>query len=83
MSAISTPAIRSAIAAFTPEAFATHLASLPSLPSWWIERKRAAYTRFAALPLPTRTDEAWRFSNISGLSLEGFSPAAVSDRQTA
>ena len=80
MSAISTPAIRSAIAAFTPEAFATHLASQPSFPSWWIERKRAAYTRFAALPLPTRTDEAWRFSNISGLSLEGFSPV-VSGRQ--
>ncbi len=80
MSAISTPAIHSTNGAFTPEAFANHLASLPALPGWWIERKRAAFTRFADLPLPARTDEAWRFSNISGLSLEGFSPA-VSGRQ--
>ena len=76
MSATSAPAIRSAIGAFTPEAFAAHLASLPPLPSWWIERKRAAYARFADLPLPARTDEAWRFSNIAGLSLEGVAPAA-------
>ena len=76
MSATSTPAIRSAIGAFTPEAFAAHLASLPPLPSWWIERKRAAYERFAGLPLPARTDEAWRFSNLSGVALEGFAPAA-------
>ena len=76
MSATSAPATRSAIGAFRPEAFAAHLASLPPLPSWWIERKRAAYARFADLPLPVRTDEAWRFSNIAGLSLEGVAPAA-------
>ncbi len=58
---------------FTPEAFTAHLASLPpSLPAWWIARKRAAYARFAALPMPTRTDEMWRFSNIGTLALEGF-----------
>ncbi len=69
----------SALGVFTAEAFAAHLASLPpSLPAWWIARKRAAYERFAALPMPSRGDEAWRFSNLSGLTLDGFTlPAAA------
>ncbi len=58
---------------FTADVFAAHLASLPPLPDWWLERKRAAYARFAALPMPTRTDEAWRFSTITSLTLDGFS----------
>jgi Fe-S cluster assembly protein SufD len=65
--------------AFTADAFAAHLASLPKqLPAWWLERKRAAYARFAALPMPVRTDEAWRFSSIGNLTLAGFQlpPAA-------
>ena len=64
---------------FTPEAFAAHLASLPpALPAWWIARKRAAYARFAALAMPSRTDEMWRFSNIGTLTLDGFTlPAAA------
>jgi Fe-S cluster assembly protein SufD len=66
----STP--RSAIGCFTADAFNAHLASLAGAPAWWLERKRAAYEKFAALPLPTRTDEAWRFSSLQGLTLEGF-----------
>lgn len=63
----------STVGAFTREAFQSHLASLPAeLPAWWLERKRAAYERFASLPLPARTDEAWRFSRLSGLTVEGF-----------
>lgn len=65
---------KSLVGSFTPEVFAAHLASLPPLPAWWLERKRAAYARFAALPMPARTDEAWRFSNIAALSLAGFTP---------
>jgi Fe-S cluster assembly protein SufD len=66
---ISTPTLTGS---FTPEVFAAHLAGLPPLPSWWLERKRAAYDRFSALPMPARTDEAWRFSNVSTLTLDGF-----------
>lgn len=78
-SSIETMSAAPAVGSFTPEAFAAHLASLPpGLPAWWLERKRAAYARFAALPMPGRTDEAWRFSNISGLTLDGFAlPAAA------
>ncbi len=69
--ALSAPT--SLVGSFTPEVFAAHLASLPpTLPAWWIARKRAAYDRFAALPLPARTDESWRFSNIGTLTLDGF-----------
>lgn len=80
MSATTLPspaATSSALGAFTRDAFQAHLADLPdALPAWWLERKRAAYERFAALPLPSRNDEAWRFSNLAGLTLGGFAPAA-------
>jgi Fe-S cluster assembly protein SufD len=57
---------------FTAEAFAAHLASLGDAPGWWLDRKRAAYETFASLPLPTRTNEGWRFSTLNGLKLDGF-----------
>ena len=79
MSATTLTAPPSLVGSFTPEAFAAHLASLPpTLPAWWIARKRAAYARFAALPMPSRTDELWRFSHIATLTLAGFAlPAAA------
>ncbi|MEY4941804.1 MAG: hypothetical protein RIQ93_3539, partial [Verrucomicrobiota bacterium] len=64
-------AIRSPLGVFTADLFAAHLASLTAVPAWWLERKRAAYTTFASLPFPQRTDEAWRFSNLTTLSLDG------------
>ena len=66
------------VGAFTKEAFTRHLASLGESPAWWLDRKRQAYARFEALPMPTRNDEAWRFSTLSGVSLGGFAPGAAS-----
>jgi Fe-S cluster assembly protein SufD len=63
---------KSSTGSFTPDLFASHLASQASAPAWWLERKRAAYETFAQLPLPRRTDESWRFSNIGSLALDGF-----------
>ncbi len=68
---LTSPA-KSLTGSFTADAFAAHLASLPPLPAWWLDRKRAAYERFASLPMPARTDETWRFSNIGTLTLDGF-----------
>ena len=62
--------------AFTRETFEAHLQRVAHLPSWWLERKRAAYERFASLPMPARTDEYWRFSSLSRVTLDGFAPAA-------
>jgi Fe-S cluster assembly protein SufD len=69
------------VGAFTAEVFAAHLARVQHLPAWWLDRKRAAYDRFAALPLPRRTDEGWRFSNLSGLSLDGYKLAEPINHQ--
>jgi Fe-S cluster assembly protein SufD len=63
---------KSTIGAFTAEAFAAHLATQKSAPAWWLDRKRAGHARFAALPMPDRTNEGWRFSNLGTLALDGF-----------
>ena len=52
--------------------FARHLAARPQLPAWWLETKQAAWNQFNALPLPTRLDERWRFSNLKSLDLNGY-----------
>jgi Fe-S cluster assembly protein SufD len=69
---MSVSAPTSTVGSFTEAAFHAQLARLAHLPAWWLDRKRAAYARYAALPLPRRTDEGWRFSNLSGLTLDGF-----------
>ena len=66
---------RSPIGSFPAEAFAAHLQTQTGMPAWWLDRKRAAHAKYAELPLPKRTDEAWRFSNIATLTVEGFDPA--------
>lgn len=77
MTTTTAPLPPGTVGAFTRAAFEAHLASLPPLPEWWLARKRAAFEHFAALPLPVRNDEAWRFSNVSGLTLDGFAPPAT------
>ena len=57
------------VGSFTPEVFERHLSTVPAS---WHERKRAAYARFQSLPLPSRTDESWRFSTLSGIKLDGY-----------
>ncbi len=52
--------------------FAQHLSQRAYLPTWWIEAKKAAWNQFNALPLPRRTDETWRFSDLKGIDLDGF-----------
>jgi Fe-S cluster assembly protein SufD len=73
----SLTATNPAVGSFTAEAFAAHLASLGGAPAWWLDRKRAAYATFASLPMPARTDEAWRFSTLAGLKLEGIEVGRV------
>lgn len=75
MSVLVSTETKSILGGFTAEAFAAHLTAQKSAPAWWLERKRAAYEKFAGLPLPKRTDEAWRFSTIGTLTLDGFAPA--------
>jgi len=62
----------------SPDAFTAHLAEQQKaeLPEWWLSAKEAAWERFNALPLPTRLDERWRFSKLSGLALDGYELAS-------
>lgn len=79
---VSTTLPAPVIGAFTREAFEAHLGRVAHLPKWWLDRKRAAYERFTALPMPRRTDEGWRFSNYAALSLDGYGlPGATSFEQ--
>ena len=56
----------------TADRFAVHLAQRAYLPAWWLAAKQEAWQRFQSLPMPSRTDETWRFSSLASLSLEGF-----------
>ncbi|CAN5573931.1 Fe-S cluster assembly protein SufD [soil metagenome] len=42
------------------------------LPEWFRARQAEAWTRFASMPMPTRNDQAWRFSNVKALDLAPF-----------
>ncbi len=53
-------------------AFETGRAALPALAA----QREAALARFQTLGLPTRRDEAWRFTNLRKLQGQSFVPAA-------
>jgi Fe-S cluster assembly protein SufD len=65
--------------AFTADIFASHIATIGHLPGWWLDLKRAAWDRFAALSLPARNDELWRFSTVPRIILDGYTLADTSD----
>jgi Fe-S cluster assembly protein SufD len=56
--------------------FDAHMASWPDMPSWLADMKREAWSRFVELPMPKRSDEAWRFATTGNLAFEGFSYAS-------
>src|SRR4051812_46333659 len=43
-----------------------------NLPSWLHDQQSSAWTQFQSLPMPARTDQAWRFSNIAALDLAPY-----------
>lgn len=45
-------------------------------PAWMLERRLAAFDEFASLPLPSRTDEEWRRTDIRRLKLDRLTPYA-------
>ena len=46
-------------------------------PGWLVERRVAAAEQFASAPLPTPSEEAWRYSRIDQLDLDRYRPAAA------
>jgi Fe-S cluster assembly protein SufD len=55
---------------FSVEAFETLLASRPFEPEWMRDRRRDAFHVLLDTPLPTRSDEAWRRTDLGGLKLD-------------
>jgi Fe-S cluster assembly protein SufD len=46
------------------------------LPDWYLDLRSAAWARYGALPVPTRTNQHWRFADLKHLTIEGHTPAA-------
>jgi Fe-S cluster assembly protein SufD len=57
--------------AFTIEAV-EELGSLHGEPDWLRARRREAFAAFERLPMPSRSDEEWRRTDVRGLNLDSF-----------
>lgn len=53
------------------EDFNEHINHFRHLP-WLVEIKQLAWKKFNELPMPSRADDRWRFSTLSGLDISGF-----------
>jgi len=53
------------------------------LPGWFCDQQHVAWTQFQSLPMPARTDQAWRFSTVGILDLSPFVlPPRLTDRDS-
>ncbi len=68
---------RHTLSSFTPQ----DASALPG-PAWLTARRAAAAERFAAISLPTESEEIWRYSRISQLDLSEFSPVRATTGAT-
>ena len=57
---------------FTPDA-----AAALEGPAWLHARRTAAAERFAAATLPTQEEEIWRYSRVSQIDLDAYTPAGA------
>src|SRR5262245_52734661 len=63
---------------FTPGAV-EELGSLHGEPDWLRARRREAFAAFERLPMPSRSDEEWRRTDVRGLDLDAFEPFERAD----
>ena len=47
-------------------------------PAWLTEKRLEAWRAFEQMPMPTLRDEAWRYTDISDVTIEDFAPYAPS-----
>jgi len=55
------------------------LGSLHGEPDWLRARRREAFAAFERLPMPSRSDEEWRRTDVRGLDLDAFQPFERAD----
>jgi Fe-S cluster assembly protein SufD len=67
-----------------PKVFQTHLEQLGVEVEWFRAAQQAAWSRYLEIPTPVRTDEKWRFANLSRIrEMGGFEPAANSTAENS
>jgi Fe-S cluster assembly protein SufD len=59
------------------------LSDLKNEPSWLTEKRLEAWRTFEKMPMPTLRDEAWRYTDISDVSIDDFLPYAPSPNVTS
>ncbi|WP_165226946.1 Fe-S cluster assembly protein SufD [Aquisphaera insulae] len=67
---------------FTESAFEAFLERRDE-PAWLVDRRRESFARFRAFAWPGSRDEEWRRTDIRGLKLDQFSPAATPGDEAA
>ncbi len=72
----TTPNSKTDLANFTRDAVVA-LSRSKSEPEWVLEQRLAAWDIFESLPMPSRSDEEWRRTDLRRLKLDRFSPAAT------
>ncbi len=60
----------------TPHTFTAEASAGLTGPDWLRGRRAAAYQAFASCPLPSESEEVWRYSPINALALDDFAPPA-------
>src|SRR3954447_4910538 len=67
--------IETQVAGFTREAVA-ELSRLRQEPDWMRDWRLAAFETYESIPMPQRTDEEWRRTDLRALKLDRFAPYA-------
>ncbi len=68
--------IEKALAGFS-EATVRALSAARAEPEWMLNLRLQAWQTFEAMPWPKPTDESWRRTHLTGLSLDKFQPVAT------
>lgn len=53
------------------------------LPAWFQEAQAKAWQEFLAMPMPARTEQAWRFASLGKIKLEAYNAASPASGTTA
>ena len=73
---VSTAAPERFAAGFSRDAV-ERLSRMKNEPEWLRERRRAAFATYERLPLPTRAERVWKYTDVSRLNFDAFTPYAA------
>ena len=53
-----------------------------TLPGWFQQSRREAWSQFAGMKMPARTEQAWRFASLGKIALDHYTPPQSVDEAT-